>query len=144
MNGPSSAFQQILDSYSAAVLAKDTEAFVALYDNDVHVFDMWGAWSLHGIDAWRAMVADWFGALGSETVVVEAAQVQASTAGDLAFGHALLTFTAHAADGTVLRSMTNRVTMGVQRRDDVWRVIHQHTSAPIVHDTLKAILQQSA
>lgn len=141
MNESTSAFQQILDGYRAAVLAKDVEAFVALYADDIHVFDMWGAWSLHGIDAWRAMATDWFGSLGSETVVVEATQVHSTAADELAFGHALLKFSAHAADGTVLRSMTNRVTMGLRRREGVWRVAHQHTSAPIEHDTLKAILQ---
>lgn len=135
------AFPRILNAYRAAVLAKDTEAFVALYDDDVHVFDMWGAWSLRGIEAWRAMASGWFGSLGSETVTVDAGQVESSEAGDLAFGHALLTFTACASDGTVLRSMTNRVTMGLRRTEGTWRVVHQHTSAPIEHATLTAILQ---
>jgi uncharacterized protein (TIGR02246 family) len=141
MNESSSAFQQIVDGYRAAVLAKDTEAFVALYHEDIHVFDMWGATSLRGIAAWRAMATDWFGSLGSETVVVEATQVESTQAADLAFGHALLTFTARASDGTVLRSLSNRVTMGLRREDGIWRVLHQHTSAPIEPGSLKAILQ---
>jgi hypothetical protein len=40
-------------SLSRAVLAKDVEAFVALYDADVRIFDPFGAWSHRGIDAWR-------------------------------------------------------------------------------------------
>jgi uncharacterized protein (TIGR02246 family) len=144
MNGAPSPFEGIVNAYRAAVLAKDTEAFVALYHDDVHVFDMWGSWSLRGIAAWRAMATDWFGSLGSETVVVDATEVESTHAGDLAFGHALLTFTAHASDGTVLRSLTNRVTMGLRREDGVWRVVHEHTSAPIEHASLKAILHPAS
>jgi ketosteroid isomerase-like protein len=50
---------QILDDYKAAVFAKDVASFIALYDEDVQVFDMWGAWSYHGVGAWREMVANW-------------------------------------------------------------------------------------
>ncbi|CAB3778191.1 hypothetical protein LMG28614_00563 [Paraburkholderia ultramafica] len=35
----------VLDRYKAAVFAKDVDSFVALYDGDVLVFDMWGVWS---------------------------------------------------------------------------------------------------
>lgn len=141
MNEPSSAFERILNGYGAAVLAKDTAAFVALYHDDVHVFDMWGAWSLRGIAAWRAMVDEWFGSLGNETVTVAIEAVESSQALDLAFGHALLTFTAHASDGTALRALTNRVTLGLRRTDGIWRIAHQHTSVPIEPGTLKATMQ---
>jgi ketosteroid isomerase-like protein len=39
--------------YKAAARTKNVEAFLAIYDDDVHVFDMWGMWSLRGIEAWR-------------------------------------------------------------------------------------------
>ncbi|WP_404615797.1 hypothetical protein [Rhodanobacter hydrolyticus] len=51
MNERTDPVVQILDSYKAAVFAKDVDAFAALYDDDVHVFDMWGAWSLQGIQS---------------------------------------------------------------------------------------------
>jgi hypothetical protein len=61
--------QQTLYDYEAAVLAKDIDGFVALYDRDVLVFDMWRTWSYRGIAAWREMVAGWFGSLGAERVI---------------------------------------------------------------------------
>ena len=45
-------FRRTLTAYAQAVRAKDVEAFAALYDPDVHVFDMWGTWSLRGLPAW--------------------------------------------------------------------------------------------
>ena len=71
---------QVLDAYKTAVYAKDVDAFVALYDRDVRIFDMWGRWSYDGAEAWRKMVTDWFGSLGTERVGVEFADVQITSA----------------------------------------------------------------
>lgn len=134
-------FQHMLDSYQAAVLAKDVDAFAALYDDDIHVFDMWGHWTLSGIDAWRAMARDWFASLGTETVVVTASEVQTTLAGDLALGHAVLSYTAVSAQGERLRSMHNRISVGMRRHGQRWKVFHEHTSAPLDPQTTKAMLQ---
>ena len=67
MNDP---FVHMLDGNRDAVFARDVDAFAALYDQDVHVFDMWGGWSLRGIAAWRRMAEGWFGSLGDERVRV--------------------------------------------------------------------------
>lgn len=53
MNAPDQPIRQVLDNDKAAVLAKDVDAFVALYDRDVLVFDMWRVWSYDGIAAWH-------------------------------------------------------------------------------------------
>jgi uncharacterized protein (TIGR02246 family) len=129
-----------LDAYTEAVLAKDADAFAALYDEDVEVYDMWGTWSLRGISAWRGMAEEWFSSLGDETVQVEARDVGCTAGPDLAIGHAILTFTARSAAGETLRSLDNRITVALRRHGDRWQVIHEHTSAPIHHQTAKAIL----
>lgn len=144
MSEESDPFLHILGSYKAAVLAKDVNAFAALYDDDVHIFDMWGAWSFRGIDAWRTMVADWFSSLGTEHVIVNADAVRTTLSGDLAIGHAILTYTAMSADGVKLRSLSNRITMGLRRVGVSWKVFHEHTSTPIDHTSTKAILQYSS
>lgn len=141
MNDP---FARTLAAYQAAVLAKDAEAFTALYDNDVQVFDMWGAWSLRGIEPWQKMATDWFASLGNETVVVGVADAHSTVGAELVIGHAILTYTGVSAEGKELRSMSNRMTMALKRTGDVWKIIHEHTSAPIDHQTLKAMLQYKA
>jgi ketosteroid isomerase-like protein len=136
-------FPRLLALYQSAVLAKDTEAFLALYEPDLHVFDMWGIWSLRGIGSWRAMADDWFSSLGTEKVVVTADEVESTTAGELAIGHAILTFTAISAEGERVRSLTNRLTMGLRLVGGSWKVFHEHTSAPIDHQSIKAVLHRA-
>jgi len=122
---------QALAAYQAAVLAKDVEAFAALFADDVHVFDMWGPWSRQGIAGWREMAADWFGSLGEERVVVEADDVRTLVSGDIATLTAILTFRAIDAQGQELRSLNNRLSRVLRQQADRWKVVQEHTSIPI-------------
>lgn len=140
----SNPFLRTLAKYAEAVRAKDVDAFAALYDQDIHVFDMWGKWSLHGLTAWRDMAMDWFSSLGDEQVLVTFDSESSTMAGDLAIGHAVLTYTAIAPDGTKLRSLTNRATMALRKSGDSWKILHQHTSAPIDPQSQQAILRRIA
>lgn len=142
MNAPADPLREVLARYAQAVLAKDVDGFAALYADDVVVFDAWGTWSLRGIDAWRSMAAGWFASLGDERVVVGVEEAACTAMHDLAFGHAILAYAAHSADGTPLRSLVNRVTLGLRRVDGEWKIAHEHTSAPIDHATREAILHR--
>jgi len=133
-----------LARYSAAACDKDVEAFVALYTDDVHVFDMWNSWELRGIDAWRGMATGWFSSLGDERVVVKASDVVSSATGDMALGHATLTYTAVSAEGKELRSLDNRITLAMRRTGSVWKIFHEHTSGPIDHQTMKGMIRRGA
>jgi len=70
MTSPTDPGVQILAVYAHAVATMDVEALMALYDADVHVFDMWGAWSLRGIIAWQVMAQEWFRGLRTDQVLV--------------------------------------------------------------------------
>lgn len=142
MNKLDNPVLRVLDDYKAVVFAKDVDAFVALYDRDVLVFDMWRVWSYKGIASWREMVAGWFGSLGTERVIVEFSDAQTIVAQDLAVVHAFVTYKAITADGVELRSMDNRLTMTLGQRGDGWKIIHQHTSSPIDTDTAKVIFKR--
>lgn len=133
-------FADFLAGYAAAVLSRDPDAFLALYDDTLHVFDMWQVAPMHGLAAWRAMAEGWFGGLGDEVVVVTWRQADSKVEGDLAFGHAIVNFAAHAPDGSVLRSLDNRFSVALRRTAAGWKVFHEHTSAPIQHDDLRGVL----
>ena len=135
---------QMLAAYQAAVLARDVEAFVALFADDVHIFDMWGQWSHDGIAAWRAMATGWFGSLGDERVVVEADDVRTTVSGDMATLTAFLTFRAMAADGRELRSMNNRLSWVLREQAGRWKVVQEHTSIPIDGATGKGLFKRQA
>jgi len=132
---------KMIESYREAVLTKDVDAFCVIYDADVHIFDMWGQWSMRGIDAWRAMAQGWFSSLGTEQVIVDANNIESAITNDMAVGHAIFTYTAVSAEGEKLRSLDNRITVVLKRTGDSWKVIHEHTSAPIDHATSKANLK---
>lgn len=134
--------QNALARYSAAAYDKDVDAFVALYADDVHVFDMWNSWELRGIEAWRNMAAGWFSSLGDERVVVAASDVVSEVTGDLALGRATLTFTAVSPEGKELRSLDNRITLAMRRMGNAWKIFHEHTSGPIDHQTMKGTIKR--
>jgi ketosteroid isomerase-like protein len=140
MAKPSDPVSEALYGYKSAVYDKNIEAFAALYGADIEAFDMWGEWSCKGIDAWRALAAGWFESLGTERDVVGIHGVQAHAAGDIAAGHAFLTYTAVSAEGKELRSMTNRITLILKKTGGQWKVVHQHTSAPVDFSTMKVTL----
>ena len=142
MNEHEKTILQVLDTYKAAVNAKDVDTFVSLYDQDVIVFDMWGEWSYKGVEAWRRMVIDWFGSLGSERVLVELTNAQVITEHSIAIVHAFVTFKGISAEGEALRAMQNRFTWVLKSREGVWKILHEHSSAPIDFETSKVILQR--
>lgn len=142
MNDPQDPVRQALAGYAAAVRVKDLDAFLALYAEDAHVFDLWGRWSLRGIAAWRDMAQGWFSSLGDEWVAVEAADIESVREDGLAIGHATLTYTAYSAEGAALRSLDNRITLGMRRGAQGWKIFHEHTSAPVAHASMKAILRR--
>ena len=124
--------EQILAAYAAAVRAKDVDAFVGLYADDVRNFDLWSEWSYDGKDALRRMVSEWFGSLPDDEVVsVKFDDVRSEPGTDVAAVSAFTTFAALSPDGTELRSMNNRLTW-ILRKDagGAWKIAHEHTSAP--------------
>jgi ketosteroid isomerase-like protein len=133
---------QILDAYKASVYARDVEGLIRLYDADVCIFDLWGKWSYTGTSAWQKIVGDWLGSLGSERVIVDFAEPSAVVSNDLAVVRAFIGYQSVSSAGAALRSMQNRLTWVLRQRDGQWKIVHEHTSAPVDLDTMKVILQR--
>lgn len=131
---------RVLEAYQSAVLAKDIDAFMALYDRDVRIFDAWGRWSYDGVEEWRGMVNGWFGSLGSERVVVDFSNVQISGVSGFAVAHAFVRYKGVSSQGVDLRAMDNRLTWILRDRDGTWKIVHEHTSAPLDFESTKALL----
>jgi uncharacterized protein (TIGR02246 family) len=124
--------ERMLEKYAAAVRAKDVDAFVGLYADDVRSFDLWSEWSYDGKGALRGMVTEWFGSLADDEVVaVRFDDVRTQAGPDVAAVSAFTTFAAESPDGSELRSMNNRLTWVLRKDDDgSWKIAHEHTSAP--------------
>lgn len=143
MSDPEKEASRIMGSYAAAVLARDIEAFMRLYHPNVRVFDTWGVWLYDGAPAWRIAVEGWFASLGNERVKVSFAEVQTVAEQSMAAVTAVVTYAAQSAQGEALRSMQNRITWVLRESGHVFRIAHEHTSAPIGFEDSKAILTRS-
>ena len=133
---------QMTKAYSAAAAAKDVGAFMRLYDANVRVFDAWECWSYEGAPAWQSAVQSWFGSLGEDTVLVTFDETQVTGGNEFAIASALVTYAGIAANGEMLHSLQNRITWGISLVNAVPRIVHEHTSAPIKFDGMKAILKR--
>jgi uncharacterized protein (TIGR02246 family) len=135
--------ERVVESYKAAVLAADAEAFMRLYHPAVRVFDTWGVWLYDGAAAWQRAVEGWFASLGSERVRVSFSDVQIIAGRPLAVLDAIVTYTAESAKGEALRSMQNRITWVLRETGHVLRIVHEHSSAPVGFEDSKAILTRA-
>jgi uncharacterized protein (TIGR02246 family) len=123
--------QEMLDAYAAAVRAKDMDAFLGLYADDVRNFDLWSVWSYDGKEALRGMVEEWFSSVGDDQIRVEYDEVRVQAGEDVTGLSAFLTYSGLSPEGEELRSMNNRLTWVLRRDGDgSWKIAHEHTSAP--------------
>ncbi|GAA0746513.1 nuclear transport factor 2 family protein [Ideonella azotifigens] len=142
MSDPEKQVLQKLDTYKSAVLAKNAETFMQLYDAEVRVFDTWGTWSYEGAAAWRIAVEGWFSSLGDETVRVTFEDVKITAEPSFAAMTAFARYAAFSAQGEELRAMQNRITWVLKTRGHVLRIVHEHTSAPIGFEDTKAMFKR--
>ncbi|MDP4148205.1 MAG: nuclear transport factor 2 family protein [Bacteroidota bacterium] len=132
----------LIERYKQAVFQKDLEAFCSLYDENLRVFDMWQRWSYSGLPAWRDMVQGWFASLGPNRDVVTFDDVQIRAGEDMALMTAFIRFTNVTEKGEELRSLEERITWIFVKKDQAWKIIHQHSSSPIDFGSMKVILQR--
>jgi ketosteroid isomerase-like protein len=137
-----SAVAKLQASYASAALQRDAEAFVRLYDPAVRVFDAWGVWEYKGAELWRRAVEAWFTSLGTERVKVTFSATESHGSPAIAITSAIVTYAGLSAQGEAVRSLQNRITWGLRTTGHVLRIVHEHTSAPVGFDDMKAILQR--
>lgn len=131
----------LLQQYKTAVFEKDIAAYAAVYHEDVQIFDLWMQWTYNGLEEWLGMAKEWFDSLGNNRDAVNFGDVRIELGADMAFVTALVKFAAISETGEELRYLQNRLTWVVSKKNDKWKVIHQHTSSPVNFETLQVILK---
>lgn len=129
-------------AFSDAVWRKDVEAYLALYDERLLVYDMWEAWAYSGLAAWRTMVEGWFAGLGADRDRVTFRDSHIDISGDMGYVTAIVRFAAVSEAGEELRFLDNRLTWVIRRTESAWKIVHQHTSGPIDFSSMKVVLQR--
>lgn len=126
--------------YEHSAWHKDAKAMINLYDDQAVIFDMWDQGYVLNLMEWTKIIEDWLGSLGEEKVKVEFEMIKIHQSESVGFASALIKFQAISTEGVMLRSMKNRITLGFSRVKESWKVVHQHTSAPVNSNGLTAIL----
>lgn len=134
--------EYLFEAYKNAVYQKDVEAFLSIFDDNVRIFDLWEQWSYKGIVAWREMVEQWFSMLGENRDVVTFDDIEIRLVGEIATASAFMRFTNVSATGNELRYLENRLSWVAVKKEDTWKIIHQHTSSPVSFETMKVILKR--
>jgi ketosteroid isomerase-like protein len=135
-------FNSFFEAYESSVLNKQVDKLMALYDEDLVAYDMWGRWSYAGAAPWREMNERWLGSLGSETVVVEFDDINTVHGAEISAAYATVSYKAVSETGKILRSMQNRLTWVAKQKNGAWKIVHQHTSAPIDPEKFTPILHR--
>lgn len=134
-----STVRSFLDRYVAAVRASDADALIALYADDMHVFDMLEPFERHGLDAGRAMIERWLGDNGA-TQQCEIEDLHVLESGDLAAARAAVRYGETLEDGTH-HSVVTRATWTLQRIGGDWKIVTEHTSVPLSEKDMQPIFE---
>ena len=136
------AIAALRQKYAAAVAARNVAGLMQLYDPKVRVFDAWGVWDYSGAASWQIAVEGWLASNPTDKFVVSFSDCR--VAGDLGFATmtAIVHYAAVAPDGTESHAMHNRMTWVLKTAGHNLRIVHEHTSAPIGFEDMKAILKK--
>jgi len=138
------AVAKLQAKYISAVANRSVSELIQLYDPKVRVFDAWGFWEYNGSESWQVAIEGWLSSDPSNKFKV--IFTDSVAIGDLQFATmtAIVNYASIAPDGSEAHSMQNRITWVVRTSGHNMRIVHEHTSAPIGFEDMKAILKKKA
>ena len=138
------AVDKLKQRYIAAVADRNASALIQIYDPKARIFDAWGVWEYNGTSAWQIAIEGWFSSNPTDKLQVSFSECTVVGTLDLATMTAILTNAGISAEGKETHSMQNRITWILRTVGHNLRIVHEHTSAPIGFEDMKAILKKRA
>ncbi len=130
--------RQLIADKASAICAKDLDRIMAHYATDVIIFDAIPSFQTRGADAlrraWETCLPYFPASFGTET-----RDLSVIVSGDLALAHWLWRFTGMDKDHRAMQTWM-RDTVGYQRNQGRWQIVHEHCSIPFNPETSKAVL----
>ena len=136
--------ESLFDIYKTAVFEKNLDVYTSIFDENVQVFDMWQRWSYDGLTSWREMANGWFSSLGADKDVVTFDDINIRGNDEMVLMTAIARFAGVSEKGEELRYLQNRLTWVAMKKNEVWKIIHQHTSSPVDGGTMNVIFTKDA
>lgn len=123
----------VLENRSAALRAKDATRYVTSFDPSVVKFDLAPPLQESGAGVLDPAGLQWWLDTWDGDIAYELAQLSIATSGDVAFCHSLNHIEGTRTDGEY-QDMWTRSTVGLRKIDGVWKITHEHNSAPFYMD----------
>lgn len=131
--GDEAQITDLLDTYTAAIRAKDARATVALYTRDVVAYDLAPPLQIQA-NAVRDpdYIQQWFDTWDGP-IVSEARDLEIVVGENIAYAFGLRHMTGTKTDGERV-DLWFRATGCFRREDGTWRIAHVHNSVPFAMD----------
>lgn len=127
--------RELLDQYALAVWNKDADAFLDLYDINIHTYDAWEKWEYAGIKEFSSLPVSWFKESPGERVRVTFMYPEIQESGALAAVWSQVVYSGYDEKDNLLHSLSNRLTMVMKKQGEHWKIVHEHTSVPVNKET---------
>ena len=131
--------RELTEQRLKAVHAKDVDAAMACYADDVIVYDLFTPTKVSGAGDYRKNYEMWFQCCqGPANYEIKELDVVAGD--EVAFCRSLNRMTGPNPEGKVEETWL-RVTVCFQKRGGEWKVVHEHISVPLDMESQKGVFQ---
>jgi ketosteroid isomerase-like protein len=123
----------VLEARAAALQAKDASQYVTSFDPSVVKFDLAPPLQERGLSVLDPAGLQWWLDTWDGVIAYELADLTIAASSDVAFCHSLNHIEGTRTDGE-RQDMWTRSTLGLRKIDGVWKITHEHNSAPFYMD----------
>jgi uncharacterized protein (TIGR02246 family) len=135
--------RELTRNWLKAVHARDAEAVMACYADDVITYDLFTPTKVTGTAAYRKNYEMWFQCCQNGPPSYEIKELDVVAGDDIAFCRSLNRMTGPNAEGTEEESWL-RVTVCLRKIGGEWKVVHEHVSVPLDLQSQKGVFQYTA
>ena len=130
--------RQLIENRAQAVRAKDLGGATVANAPDILTFDVLPPLRNAGADGIRERTEHWFGGY-PDAPGYEIRDLEVVTGINVAFAYYLYHVSGTLANGSKV-DMWVRATLGLQKLDGVWKIVHEHNSTPFDPESGRALI----
>jgi ketosteroid isomerase-like protein len=128
--------RKLLDQYARAFRERDLETMMKLYSSDVVAFDMMPPLKYDGVSSYREAWQKGLEMMG-KVDEYETRDLKIAIDGSVAFSHCLNRVSSTGEKGPM--DAWCRWTCCFRKQGDDWKIVHEHYSVPIEHESMKGM-----
>lgn len=118
--------RMLLDSWMAAIRTREISKILEAHDENIIMFDVPEPFSAIGLEAYKETWVTFFA--GTESGQYEMHDLKLTIGADVAFCTARMRCSWR--NGNDFENLNFRLTVGLQKKENHWLVVHEHHSVP--------------